>query len=155
MEDQNNPNMKSRLDFFLGNWRNQGNLLPGNFGPGGEISGSTFFHWGVGEVWLLYTSQLDLPGLGAYEVHGGFSYSQQSGKYQAYAVNSLGNLMVYEGLWQDENTLVFTLTNPGVEGNGRVIYSRQENGSIKMRSERRVAEGDYEVYFETTMQRSH
>lgn len=150
--NQKNLDGNSRLDFLLGKWTNHGKITPGVFGPGGEISGSTNFHWGVGGIWMLYTSQLDLPGLGAYEVHGGFNYLQQAGVYQAYAVNSLGNLMIYQGDWQEEHTLVFTLTNPGSEGSSRVVYTRQVDGSVLMKSEHLASNGDYEAYFETNLQ---
>lgn len=142
----------AHLDFLVGEWRNEGQTTPGSFGPGGEITGTTAYQWDISGKWLLYTSRLVLPGLGDYTVHGGFSFNPQAGQYDAFAANSLGNLMIYTGSWEDESTLVFTLANPGVQGSARVVYRKLPDGAVQMSSERRV-EGDFEAYFETTMQR--
>lgn len=146
-------NSKAGLEFLVGEWRNTGQVPQGAFGPGGLVEGKTIFHWGVGNEWLLYLSRLLLPGLGEYEVQGGFNFDPETTKYQAFAVNNLGNMMIYDGEWVDEHTLVFTLINPGSEGSGRVLYIKQAQGSVIMRSEHKTENGVFAVYFETTMQR--
>jgi hypothetical protein len=142
------------LDFFVGDWHNAGQVVPGPFGPGGKVTGSTTYQWGVGGKWLLYTSQLDLPGLGRYEVHGGVTFNSQGRRYDAFAANSLGNLMIYRGEWSDDETLVFTLTHPEPAGRARVVYHMLPGGPIKMRSEQRADGGDFKVYFETELVRT-
>ena len=153
----NKPNAElnsvAGLEFLVGEWRNTGQVPQGAFGPGGLVEGKTIFHWGVGNEWLLYLSRLVLPGLGEYEVQGGFNFKPRTARYQAYAINSLGNMMIYDGEWVDEHTLVFTLINPGKEGSGRVMYIKQPQGSVIMRSERSTENGDFAVYFETIMKR--
>ncbi len=125
---------EQRLAFFLGTWSNSGQVSPGPFGPGGSVTGETIYHWDVGGRWLLYTSRLNLPQMGAYEVHGGVAYDSQAAKYAAFAVNSLDNLLVYDGEWTDDVTLVFTLVHPPPVGRARVIYRKLPNGSFTMTS---------------------
>ena len=139
------------LDLFVGHWQNTGHLTPGPFGPGGEITGTTSYGWGVGGKWLQYTSLLILPGLGNYEVHGGVVYNSQIGKYDDYAVNNLGALMIYQGEWTGDTMLVFTLTYPVPAGGARVVYRKLPGGSIRMCSDRKTESGEYETYFETEM----
>lgn len=141
------------LEFLVGKWRNSGQVHEGVLGPGGPVEGQTIFHWGVGDQWLQYNSHLTLPAVGDYVVHGGFNYHSQTSTYQAYAVNSLGLLMIYHGEWQNDETLVFTLVNQDKQGSSRIIYIKQPLGSILMRSESLAADGDFEVYFETLMTR--
>lgn len=151
MDPLPHENESAKLDFLVGNWKNTGETIPGPFGPGGQISGTTEFHWDLGEKWLLYRSKLDLPGMGAYEVFGGLGFNDQTQKYQAFAINTLGLLMIYDGEWEDEATLTFTLTNPESPGSSRVIYRKLPGGMVQMSSERLGEKGAFEVYFETTM----
>jgi hypothetical protein len=145
---------EAQLDFFVGDWHNSGRVMPGPFGPGGAITGSTSYQWAVGNKWLQFTSLLDLPGMGQYEVHGGVAFNVQSGKYDAYAANNLGNLMVYEGEWTDEHTLVFVHTHPTPAGKARLIYRKQPDGSIQMQSDQRDESGDFKTYFETNLMKA-
>ena len=139
------------LDIFVGKWQNSGHLTPGPFGPGGEITGETTYAWGLGGVVLHYTSILDLPGMGYYEVQGGVLYNLQTGKYDAYAVNSLGALLMYQGEWTDDTTLSLTLVYPGPAGSARVIYHKLPEGFLRMCSDRKTGSGEFETYFETIM----
>lgn len=141
------------LEFLVGRWRNSGQVHEGVLGPGGPVEGQTIFHWGVGDQWLQYNSHLTLPAVGDYVVHGGFNYHSHTSTYQAYAVNSLGLLMIYQGRWQNDEMLVFSLVNLGDKGSSRVVYIKQPEGSIQMRSENLNAVGEFEVYFETLMLR--
>lgn len=140
---------EERLDFFVGNWKNSGNVLPGPFGPGGVVVGTTSYVWAVGGKWLQYISNLDLPGMGKYEVQGGVVYNDQTKIYDAYAVNNIGKLMVYDGRWLDKNKLVFMQTFPNPAGQARIVYQKLPNGSIKMKSKKLLDSGEFETYFET------
>lgn len=144
--------MKDRLQVFVGQWRNSGQLLPGPMGAGGPISGTTEYAWEMGGTWLMYTSRLDLPGVGPYEVRGGVTVRGKGDRYDAYAVNSLGNLMAYEGQWSDETTLVFTLTYP-TPGRARVVYRVLTGDAIRMTSEQKDDTGRFVLYFQTDMAR--
>ncbi len=153
MSPQSRSTEEEMIEFFVGDWNNSGNVLPGPFGPGGPAIGETSYHWDVGGKWLLYVSRMGLPGLGEYEVHGGVAFNSQVGKYDAYAINNLGNLLVYEGEWTDDATLVFTLVHPK-SSSARVIYQKLHDGSIKMLSENALEEGKFVPYFETDFFRS-
>ncbi len=144
---------EAKLDFLVGEWRNSGELKPGPFGPGGQIAGTTDYGWEMESNWLMYSSRLSLPGLGAYEVRGGVRFNRKAGRYEAFAVNSLGALLVYEGNWQDESTLVFVSLYPDPAGKARVIYQVMAVGKIRMTSESMNDEGVYEPYFITDMER--
>ena len=144
---------EERLAFFVGDWDNSGRALPGPTGPGGPVSGSTSYRWGNGGKWLLYTSRLNLPVVGAYEVHGGVIWNSHRGKYDAYAANSLGNLMVYEGEWADDATLVLTLVHPK-PGAARVVYRKLPDGVFGMTSENVSADGEFAIHVELGFVRS-
>jgi hypothetical protein len=140
---------EAQLEFFVGDWTNTGQLKPGALGPGGPVAGDTRYRWDVGGRWLVYQSRLELPGLGAYEVHGGVAHNAQTGIYDAYAVNSLGNLLVYQGAWADDTTLAFTLVHPPSDSLGRVVYRKLPGGSFTMSSESAGDDGEFVAYFET------
>jgi len=135
--------------FFVGDWNNSGYVSPGPFGPGDPVTGKTSYHWDVGGKWLLYISRLELPGLGDYKVHGGVAYNDRVGKYDAYAINNLGNLLVYEGEWTDDATLVFTLIHPQSQRRARIVYRVKSDGRFQMTSENESEEGEFVPYFET------
>ena len=142
-----------KLEFFVGDWRNLGTMSPGSFGPGGPVTGRTSYHWGLSGKWLLYESRLVLPGSVDYEVHGGVAFNVRAGNYDAYAINNLGNLLVYEGAWTDETTLAFTLVHPS-SGGARVIYRKLADGSFRMISENASEDGEFVPYFETSFLRA-
>jgi hypothetical protein len=145
---------EERLEFLVGEWSNSGHMSPGPFGPGGPAAGKTSYHWAVGDKWLLYVSRLELPGLGHYEVHGGVAFNPRIEKYDAYAINSLGNLLIYEGEWTDETTLVFLLVHPPPRDRARVVYHKLFDGSFKMTSENASEEGEFAPYFEISYVRA-
>ena len=149
--DKRSPD-EAKLDCFVGDWVNTGSVSPASFGPGGPVTGETSYHWDLGNRWLLYTSQLELPGLGAYEVRGGVAWNPNANRYDAYAINNVGSLLVYEGKWTDDTTLVFTLVHPQ-PGNAQVTYQRQPDGAIVMTSARASTDGSFEPYFVTDMAR--
>ena len=149
--DKRSPD-EARLDCFVGEWTNTGTVFPGPFGPGGPVTGRTSYRWDLGNRWLLYVSRLELPGLGAYEVRGGVTYNRQANQYDAYAINNLGSLLVYEGEWTDKTTLVFTLVHPQPDS-ARVTYQEQPDGAIVMTSARASANGSFETYFVTDLTR--
>ena len=154
MNPQSRSAEEQLLDLLVGDWKNSGHVLPGPFGPGGPTSGETSYRWDVGDKWLLYVSRLELPGLGGYEVHGGVAFNSRVGKYDAYAINNLGNLLVYEGEWTDDATLAFTLVYPRSRDRARVVYRKLFDGSFKMTSENASEKGEFVPYFEINYTRS-
>lgn len=142
------------LEFFVGEWNNSGRMSPGPFGSGGSVTGGTSYHWAVSDKWLLYISRLELPGLGSYEVHGGVAFNSQTTKYDAYAINNLGNLLVYEGEWTDKATLVFMLVHPPPRDRARVVYHKLSDGSFEMTSENVSEKGEFVPYFEIAYART-
>jgi hypothetical protein len=153
MSTQSQGTTDNRLVHFIGDWQDAGRTLPGPFGPGGPTSGRTTYRWQVGGRWLIYTSHMDIPGMGEYVVHGGVTFNDQTKKYDAFAANSLGNLLVYEGLWTDPTTLVFTLIHPPPAARSRVVYRILSDDSMHLRSERLAEDGAFQAYFETEMTR--
>jgi hypothetical protein len=149
--DQDQQLPLQRLAFLEGSWVNTGNVAAGPFGPGGEISGCSVYRWDLGKAWLTYKSELDLPGFGAYEVSGGFSFDVKRTCYIAFAANSMGNLLTYDGHWENDSSLIFLQVFPLPGGLARVRYLRSEDGTVRMFSEKRSEAGDFEAYFETTM----
>jgi len=140
-----------KLDFLEGHWDNTGNISPGQFGPGGAVSGSTVYRWDIGNVWLVYKSVLKLPGLATYVVSGGFSYDSGRSSYLAYAANSIGSLMTYEGSWKSDSSLVFLQAFPEPGGLARIRYRKLDDGTVQMLSDRKTKGGGFETYFVTDM----
>ena len=149
MNSQSKPVEEEMLEFFVGDWNNSGHVSPGPSGPGGPTTGKTSYHWDVRDKWLLYISRLGLPGMEGYEVHGGVAFNGRVGKYDDYAINSLGNLLVYEGEWTDDATLIFTLVYPKPQRRARVVYRKLPDGSFKMTAENTPEEGKFVSDFET------
>jgi hypothetical protein len=144
---------QERLDCFVGKWRNSGQTQPGPFGPGGATAGRTAYRWEMGGKWLVYTSHLDIPGMGEYEVRGGVAFDGQADRYDAFAINTLGKLIVYEGVWTDQATLVFTQSHPLPAGRSRIVYRILSGDSMRMSSELLTESGDWKAYFDTEMTR--
>jgi hypothetical protein len=68
-------------------------------------------------------------------------------------VNSLGKLLLYDGAWEGNETLVFTLIHPKRDADTRITYTKDAEGAVRMTSERPAAGGGREVYFETLLSR--
>jgi hypothetical protein len=142
-----------KLDFLVGQWTSLDRTFPGPGGPGGTSQGTASYAWELGGKWLNYHFRTELPGLGPYEVQGGVAYEQETGKYRAYAVNNLGNLLIYEGSWENDQRLVFTLVYPLPQEDTRVSYTKGSSGTVRLTSERPRKGGGREIYFETVMSR--
>ena len=143
----NESRAAKRLNIFVGSWRAEGQVEPGSFGPGGPVHGSTAYRWGLEGAWLTYTSRLQLPQLGTYEVRGGLAVAGDA-QYRAFAFNSMGVLLAYNGRWETPTTLRFDATYPAAAvGVQRVSYERLPRGQIEMRSEKKGDGGVYEAYF--------
>ncbi len=144
---------QAKLDFLLGQWTSSDRTYPGPSGPGGDSEGVASYRWEVGDKWLIYDFRTDLPGHGPYQVRGGVAFDAASCAYQAFAVNNLGNLLLYKGLWEDDETLVFTLVYPQRQEDTRVSYIKVSDDVVRMTSARAAKEGGREIYFETLLSR--
>ena len=141
------------LDDFVGAWRNRGTVYPGRFGPGGDVSGETRFHWQMQGRWLCFESRLQMPGMGEYQVQGGVTPDDDGG-YRSWAANNLGNLLVYEGRLESDRRLVFEQIHPPAPQRARVVYTLPGDGRLLMRSEISADGGTWSTYFETIMERT-
>jgi len=142
----------SKLEFLIGDWRSTDRSYPAQGMEAGTSHGLAVYHWDLGRSWILYLFRTSLPGMGAYEVHGGFTYDPRVKLYKAFAANSLGLLMVYDGDWETEDKLVFSLIHPQVQPDTRVSYQKLADGKVQMRSERPAEGGGRELYFETFLE---
>ncbi len=143
----------TKLDFLVGEWTSSDRTYPGPGGPGGTSAGEASYRWEVGGRWLIYDFRSALPGLGLYEVRGGVAHDSSTDKYQAYSVNSLGALLLYDGVWEAKETLVFTLVYPKRDADTCITYTKRAEGTVRMTSERPAEGGGREVYFETLLSR--
>lgn len=141
------------LEGFVGAWRNSGIVHPGRFGPGGEVSGETRFHWQMQGRWLCFESRLQMPGMGEYRVQGGVTLDEGGG-YRSWAANNLGNLLVYQGRLEGGRTLVFDQVHPAGAQRARVVYTLPGDGRLLMRSENSADGSVWSLYFETIMERT-
>ena len=151
MRDQNQQFALQKLNFLVGSWVNSGNVTAGPFGSGGAISGSSVYSWNINKTWLMYKSELNLPGFGEYEVTGGVSFDSKRSCYIAFAANSMGNLLIYDGNWEDNSSLVLMQVFPLPGGLTRVRYQKSNDSTIRMFSDRKSEAGNFETYFETIL----
>jgi len=147
------PPQLARLDFLVGEWRAEGTVYPGRFGPGGPTTGTAEYAWALDGKWLLYTSRLLLPGLGPYEVRGGVALNPRADRYDAFAYNTFGVLLAYTGAWEVETRLVFDLAYPAAGEKARVVYVREAGGAVRFISEAEAEGGGFAPYFETRFTR--
>lgn len=139
----------NKLSFFAGKWKASVRMIGPGATPASTAAGEATYRWDVGRRWLLYESRFDLPGVGPYEVNGSVGYDEESKRYRAWAFNSLGVVIEYWGAWEDDVTLVFTSTT----NTGRVVYTRQPDGSVRLVSDRQRGDGTFETFFESVMTR--
>ncbi len=145
---------EEKLDFLVGSWTSLDKTFAGPDGPGGTSQGRASYEWELGGKWLNYHFRTELPGLGPYEVKGGVVYDRETGLYKAFAINTLGKLLTYEGRWESDRMLAFGLVFPRPEADTRVSYIRESDGVVRLTSERPGKEGGRELYFETVMSRA-
>lgn len=145
------PELK-KLAFLIGDWCSSDRSYSAQGVEEGISHGSAVYHWGLGGSWILYTFRTELPGMGEYEVHGGFTYDPKLMHYKAFAANSLGLLMIYDGDWETEDRLVFSLIHPQLQPDTRVSYCNLRDGKVQMISERPAIGGGRELYFETILE---
>lgn len=150
MRNQNQQFALQKLKFLEGSWVNTGNVAAGLFGPGGASLGSSVYSWNINNTWLMYKSELTLPGFGIYEVRGGISFDSKKSCYIAFAANSMGNLLIYDGSWEANSRLELMQVFPLPGGLTRVRYQKSDDGTIWMFSDRKTEAGNFETYFETT-----
>src|SRR5215469_13314237 len=54
------PEVK-KLDYFIGNWKSEGEIKPGQFGPGGKFSATEQNEWMPGGFFLLSHADKNPP----------------------------------------------------------------------------------------------
>lgn len=89
------PELK-KLDYFVGNWKSEGNLKPGPMGPGGKFTSIEHNHWMSGHFFL--TSQANGTGvLGNIVEVAYFGYNTDEKTYTYDAFNSMGEAEHFKG----------------------------------------------------------
>jgi hypothetical protein len=147
------PAGDARLDFLVGEWATRNTHHAGPAGPAGTSNGTTRCRWDMAGVWLLYESSFEAPGLGPYEVRGGVARDARTGGYRAFAYNTLGALVEYEGAWQAEGRLVFTALRTAPGRGAHVVYEKRPDGSVRFVAESERDDGGFAPYFESSMTR--
>jgi len=148
------PDPLARLDFLLGEWDMHNVFTASGLGPGGAGVGLARYRRALGDAWLVYDSELDIPGRGPYAVHGAVSFDSALGRYRAWAFNSLGVAIEYTGAWEGTR-LVFDAVRREAGRGARVSYEPRADGSVVLRSERERRDGTgYETYFEARLTRA-
>jgi hypothetical protein len=82
------PELK-KLDYFSGDWKMEGDMKPGPFGPGGKFTGSEKNHWMDGGFFLVSHSDVDSP-MGKMNGVAVFGYKTDDSKFTYHAFNSMG-----------------------------------------------------------------
>jgi hypothetical protein len=106
-----------KLNVFVGKWRAEGKVYPGEGRPPIEVYGEPAFEWTMHRMWLMFKS-----GGGRLQGHG---YATWDGELKKYVFFWFDNLVTkpteYHGDWQDAQTLVF---NGEVHLRGEIVFSR-------------------------------
>ena len=81
-----------RLGYFVGNWTTEGEMKPGDMGPGGTMSSTEKCEWFDGGFSVVCHSQGQTP-MGPGKSIGILSYSPEEKAYTYYGVDSSGMTM--------------------------------------------------------------
>jgi hypothetical protein len=146
------PTRDARLEFLVGVWAARNTHHASPHGPAGSSVGEALYRWELGGAWLLYESRFEAPGLGRYEVRGGVA-PEPSGGYRAFAFNSLGALIEYEGRWENDARLVFTALRTPPGRGARVAYERLADGRVRFVAASEGPDGRFAPYFESLLER--
>lgn len=138
----------SKLEFLVGNWSTEDFIYPGFVGPGGTANGQVDFRWEMGNRWLAFSLETELPGHGDYQVKGRMGYNIQAGYYQTVSWNSMNKMYTYRGDWKNNNMLTYHLIHPRQRDNLWVIYEKVSDNKIHKWLERRRGNGSTEKGYE-------
>lgn len=111
---QPGPELK-KLDYFAGNWKSDGEMKPGPFGPGGKISGTDHNEWMKGGFFLLSHST-NISAMGSETSLGIFGYDNDKKVYTFDEFNSSGESVHATGTVDGDT---WTWTSEDKNGKGR------------------------------------
>ncbi len=137
-----------RLAFLVGEWRTTNRMYEN--GHTTESVGTARYRWDLDNTWLVFESRIGGEKSGHYEVRGGVA-RLPAGGYRAFAYNSLGFLIVYEGAWEGDTRLVFTALGTEAGKGSRVAYEKLATGGVRLLSQRQLPDGSYFTYFEAAL----
>jgi len=83
------PELK-KLDYFAGNWKSEGEVKPGPFGPGGKFTTKEHNEWMPGRFFLVLHSNGTFAGMGHITESGFMGYNTEDKVYTYDAFNSMG-----------------------------------------------------------------
>jgi len=83
------PELK-KLDYFAGNWKSEGEVKPGPFGPGGKFTSMEHNEWMTGKFFLVLHSNGNFAGMGRLTETGYMGYNTEDKVYTYDAFNTMG-----------------------------------------------------------------
>lgn len=113
------PELK-KLDYFLGNWKLEGDSKPGPMGPGGKFTGNEHYQWMDGGFFMQVPS--DFKGASMPDVKGLsiLGYDSDKKVYTYHEFNSMGEAFAAEGVLEGDT---WTWNSEQKMG-GQVVKSR-------------------------------
>ena len=123
-----------KLNFLVGQWNSHNVMLPGPWGAGGQSEGTMSFRWGLGEMWIVYEYEGEMPVYGLYEGLGLLTYSAPEGKYITYWFDSWGSEAgLYSGQWTEDGKTLYLFRERRWQGQAifeRLGFAPNEDGSV-------------------------
>ena len=106
-----------KLNAFVGKWKAEGTVYPGEGMPTIKTQGEPTFEWTMHKMWLMFKS-----GKGRLQGHGYITWDDELGEYVFFWFDNLITKPTeYHGNWLESQTLVF---NGEVHLKGKITYSR-------------------------------
>jgi hypothetical protein len=112
------PEQKN-IGYFAGTWKNEGEMKPSPFGPGGKMSGTDTCTWFAGGFHLVCKSEGKGP-MGPVKGMGVIGYNSEDKVYTYYGMDSTSMGGLSKGT-KDGNTWTFTSED---KMGGKLIKSR-------------------------------
>jgi hypothetical protein len=105
------PELK-KLDYFVGNWKVEGEMKPGPMGPGGKMTGTDAWGWMEGGFFLVNHSKFVGAGMGAGSATSYMGYDTDKKVYTYDEFNSMGETVHSTGtvegdtwIWQNDTKM--------------------------------------------------
>jgi hypothetical protein len=138
-----------KIKYFLGTWKEAGEVKPGPMGPGGKVTGTTHSEWMPGGFFIVLHSNGDMAGMGKFTSTAYLGYNPEEKVYTYDEFSSTGEHVSAKGTVEGDT---WTWTTEEKMG-GKVMKGRftEKIGSptsYDYKFEASIDGGDYTTFME-------
>ncbi|HEY7401944.1 MAG TPA: DUF1579 family protein [Candidatus Angelobacter sp.] len=98
----------AKLNYFLGDWKVEGDAKPSPMGPGGKFTGTSRNEWMPGKFFIVLHTTGDMAAMGKVIGHAYLGYDPEEKTYTYHEFNSVGEAVSAKGNVQGDT---WTWTN--------------------------------------------